>query len=159
MASDSTVARSVDGADAAPLEPLLSGAFPRAAKEINLYDQWIKGRHEELLGCASAGFLGWAANCGLFPPDQWTDSFLAIGKRKREMWQCVGRRPFPWAPLVELRMPLGCTAVCVYCDNATARRAVHSNTKASLRESIKVLKFPELSGCASNGAIRACIRI
>ena len=153
MPSDSTVAISAGGReDPATLEPLLGGATAGPAKNSNFYDQWIKGCHEELLASASAGFLGWVANRGLFPQDQWTDRFLAMGKLKREMRQCVGRRPFPWAPLVELRMPLGCTAVCAYCENATPGRALHTNTKASLLESIKVLKFSETIGlCAEWG--------
>ena len=82
MPSDSTVARSAGGRE-----------DPAALEDV--YDQWIKGCHEELLASASAGFLGWVANRGLFPQDQWTDRFVSMGKLKREMWQCVGQRPFP----------------------------------------------------------------
>jgi hypothetical protein len=63
-----------------------------AAETIDAYDLWTKGWHAELLSSPSDGFLRWAANYGLFPHDQWTARFLAMGALKRRMWQCVGRR-------------------------------------------------------------------
>lgn len=118
----------------------------RATRPIDAYALWTKGHHRELLAAPKPSFLAWAANHRLFPAEQWTAKFLAIGELKRQMWRAVGRQPFPWAPLVELRMPLGCTAACTYCEKAIPRYAPHTNSKASLLRSIAAIKFPETIG-------------
>ncbi len=123
---------------------------------MNNYEVWRKGFHEELINAGDKDFLRWVANYGLFNKDEWTRKFLSIGRLKRAMWERLGKKTLRWCPLVELRMPFGCTARCKYCVGVGARDRIggnpHTHTKASLLEAIKALKFPETVGlCADWG--------
>lgn len=129
-----------------------SAAAIASEEPIDRFSLWSLGRHEDLLAARDDAFLRWAANYGLFPDDAWTARFRELGELKRGLRQAVGRRPYPWAPLVELRVPLSCTAKCTYCDRARTGIAPHANTRTSLLETIPRLRMPETIGwCAEWG--------
>ena len=116
------------------------------------YDLWAAGAHDELQHCTERGFLRWCSNKEEFPDEKWLPRFLELGRLKRLMWERVGKETLDWCPVVELRMPPGCTAACRYCNGAKVRRDPHANTKETLFAAISEMKFPEtVALCAEWG--------
>lgn len=116
---------------------------------MDYYDLWVKGMHGELLRHKddAKDFLRWAANYGLFPEEEWAKKFMLVGRLKKIMWERVGKRPFRWCPVVELRMPWGCSACCKHCPGAEKalkhKIPITASTNDSILDALKELKLPE----------------
>ncbi len=115
-----------------------------------LYKKWLAGDHQFLVDNGSEEFLWWAANkpCG----DKWKERFLGLGQRKRNMRHFAGKKPYPWMRKLELRLPEGCNARCIFCGGFANRDNLQTPSTKYLIKVLEQFDTPEsLSLCAEWG--------